>query len=107
MRYHDIHGKTVDTEEAAYSRTYCRPHTFEHSLKKKTTKRRLYFKAPFGLGIVTTTGFVWRFHHRSTTYGSWMWPDGLPLRGDGVDTKEASRKHAESIGSSWGFGPSV
>lgn len=90
-KLYDKHGKETKDINDARSVVTFEPHKFTFY-----TKRYSAFWGLFGLRVV-----VWDYHHTSSTFGSWMWPDGLPLRFDGVCNVDRSLQHAEKIGSMW------
>lgn len=89
--YYDAHGRQTHDISKACSKVEFRPHDFRHFVKVEYTTW-------FGLGKPAVR---WDFHHRSDTFGSWMWPDGMPLRFDGVDNFDAAIDHAAKLGSTW------
>lgn len=93
-RYYDQNGKETN-EDQAMSKVVSAPHNFKFYIKK--TKHSW-----FGLGKPYT---VWMFHHECSTFGSWMWPSGMPLRFDSegniLDMVKCATDHANMIGSSW------
>ena len=85
--YFDGTTKQVETSAEAYSKVVKLPHNFQFFIK---------YSAIFG-------NIKWKFHHRSSTYGSWMFPDGLPPRNDEKDNMSESIKHRDELKSTWNF----
>ncbi|UUW39921.1 hypothetical protein VP14_234 [Vibrio phage VPMCC14] len=90
-KMYDKCGKETGDIDYAYSLVTFEPHKFTFY-----TKRVSKFWKFFGKNVV-----CWDFHHTSNTFGSWMWPDGLPLRFDGICNIKRSIDHANKLGSSW------
>lgn len=91
VKMFDAHGKETFNLLHARSKVEFRNHDFRF-FEKTITKRFIFFGSPV---------IKWKFHHQSSTFGSWMWPDGLPLRFDGVDNAVMAAEHAAKIGSDW------
>jgi hypothetical protein len=91
-RYYDAGGREVDDLGLARSKVSFAPHDFRFYIKKER-------KSWFGFGNEVIV--YWEFSHQSQTFGSWMWPEGMPLRFDGVDPYMEAIENANRIGSSW------
>lgn len=91
VRYYDKHGRETKSVISSYSKVIMNPHNFDFYIKTYSL-----FWAIFGKEVVK-----WKYSHTSSTFGSWMWPEGLPLRFDGVDNDELAFNHSIKIGSDW------
>ena len=93
--YFDRNGRRCSEAEAK-SYVHKRPWNFDFYIRKP----RLLFR---------WLGPKWVFHHHVTTFGSWMWPEGLPMKFDDdgkvIDQRPACEAHAKQIGSTWEFEP--
>jgi len=96
--YFDQNGYKVKTEEEAWSYVdTVGSERYRFYASEMVARRNWCFQS-----IVKKT---WYFHHESTSFGSWMWPEGIPLRFDDqrnvLDSNQICDEHAKKLGSDW------
>jgi|TARA_R100001039_G_C1817614_1_gene86873 hypothetical protein len=99
-KYFDRDGCQVDSADDAMSKVDCRPNDFRFF--KKVMRWKLSFRR---WRISLERCAAWEFHHHSTMFGSWMWPEGKPMRFDAsgkvIDRTQECTDHALRINSTW------